>query len=134
MFQFWTKPAAMTARSRERTCVGTRKSMSTAAPVGTLCAAIGVHIRPPRTHVTKADTIIYRSSQHDCGGCAMKNQCCPNMPFRKIARSVHENARDVARKLAVTPEFKQSRRERKKVELFAHRKRILKLDRLRLRG
>lgn len=65
----------------------------------------------------------------------MKNQCCPNMPFRKIARSVHESARDVARKLAVTPEFKRSRRERKKVEmLFAHLKRILKLDRLRLRG
>lgn len=44
-------------------------------------------------------------------------------------------AREVARKLAVTPEFKQSRRERKKVEmLFAHLKQILKLDRLRLRG
>lgn len=65
----------------------------------------------------------------------MKNQCCPNMPFRKIARSVHENARDAARKLSATPEFKRSRRERKKVEmLFAHLKRILKLDRLRLRG
>lgn len=89
----------------------------------------------PRTHITKADTVIYRSSQHDCGGCAMKKQCCPNMPFRKIARSVHENARDVARKLSATPEFKRSRRERKKVEmLFAHLKRILKLDRLRLRG
>lgn len=89
----------------------------------------------PRTHITKADTVIYRSSQHDCARCAMKNQCCPNMPFRKIARSVHENARDVARKLSATPEFKRSRRERKKVEmLFAHLERILKLDRLRLRG
>ncbi|PLP98026.1 IS1182 family transposase [Cupriavidus pauculus] len=89
----------------------------------------------PRTHVTKADTVIYRASQHDCGGCPMKNQCCPNMPFRKIARSVHENARDVARKLVGTAEYKQSRRDRKKVEmLFAHLKRILKLDRLRLRG
>lgn len=65
----------------------------------------------------------------------MKNQCCPNMPLRKITRSVHENAHDVARKLAVTAAYKQSRRERKKVEmLFAHLKRILKLDRLRLRG
>lgn len=65
----------------------------------------------------------------------MRNQCCPNMPFRKIAHSVHENARDVARKLSATPAFKRSRRERKKVEmLFAHLKRILKLDRLRLRG
>ncbi|KVL32074.1 IS1182 family transposase [Burkholderia sp. MSMB1835] len=89
----------------------------------------------PRTHITKAETVIYRSSQHNCNSCSMKEQCCPNMPFRKIARSVHENARDVARKLSATPEFKQSRRERKKVEmLFAHLKRILKLDRLRLRG
>lgn len=34
-----------------------------------------------------------------------------------------------------TPEYRQSRRDRKKVEmLFAHLKRILKLDRLRLRS
>jgi transposase len=89
----------------------------------------------PRTHITKADTIIYRSSQRNCTGCSMKEQCCPNMPFRKIARSIHEDARDVARKISTTPEYRRSRRERKKVEmLFAHLKRILKLDRLRLRG
>ena len=65
----------------------------------------------------------------------MKQQCCPNMPNRRIARSVHERSRDVARELAATPQYKQSRRDRKKVEiLFAHLKRILKLDRLRLRG
>jgi hypothetical protein len=41
----------------------------------------------------------------------------------------------VARQVAKTQEYQQSRRERKKVEmLFAHLKRILKLDRLRLRG
>ncbi|GAB7541339.1 hypothetical protein CS8_010020 [Cupriavidus sp. 8B] len=66
----------------------------------------------PRTHVTKTDTVIYRASRRDCGGCVMKDQCCPNMPFRKIACSVHENACDVERKLAATPEFKQSRRQR----------------------
>ena len=55
--------------------------------------------------------------------------------MRKIARSIHEAARDVARQVAKTQEYQQSRRERKKVEmLFAHLKRILKLDRLRLRG
>ena len=43
--------------------------------------------------------------------------------------------RDVARALAKTKAFEQSRRERKKVEmLFAHLKRILRLARLRLRG
>jgi hypothetical protein len=65
----------------------------------------------------------------------MKAKCCPNTSFRKIARSVHEAARDVARRIAATPEYVRSRHERKKVEmLFAHLKRILKLDRLRLRG
>ena len=57
------------------------------------------------------------------------------MSFRKITRSIHEAARDEARRIATIPEYKQSRRQRKKVEmLFAHLKRILKLDRLRLRG
>jgi transposase len=88
-----------------------------------------------RTHITKADTIIYRSSQKDCAACSMKERCCPNIPNRKIARSIHERARDVARHIATTPEYQRSRCERKKVEmLFAHLKSILKLDRLRLRG
>jgi hypothetical protein len=56
-------------------------------------------------------------------------------PHRKVPRSIHEAARDAARALAGTPEYLQSRRERKKVEmLFAHLKRILRLNRLRLRG
>ena len=89
----------------------------------------------PRTRITKADTIIYRSSARDCAACPMKAGCCPNTSCRKITRSIHETARDVARRVATTPEYQQSRRERKKVEmLFAHLKRILKLDRLRLRG
>jgi hypothetical protein len=45
------------------------------------------------------------------------------------------SVRDRVRALANTEAFQQSRRERKKVEMrFAHIKRILKLDRLRLRG
>ena len=44
-------------------------------------------------------------------------------------------ARDLAREVAKTEAYQTSRRQRKKVEmLFAHLKRILKLDRLRLRG
>jgi hypothetical protein len=88
----------------------------------------------PRERDAQAD-VIYRASQHDCTGCPMKQQCCPNTPARKIRRSVHEDSRNVARALATTTQYKQSRRDRKKVEiLFAHLKRILKLDRLRLRG
>ena len=89
----------------------------------------------PRTHVTKADTVIYRSSRSDCATCPIKDRCCPNTPIRKIVRSIHESARDVARRIGTTEEYQRSRRERKKVEiLFAHLKRILKLGRLRLRG
>jgi transposase len=88
-----------------------------------------------RSHITKDNTIKYRSSQSDCASCSLKNQCCPKTPIRKITRSVHEPARDVARAVARTEQYKKSRKERKKVEmLFAHLKRILKLDRLRLRG
>jgi hypothetical protein len=53
------------------------------------------------------------------------------MPARKVPRSVHESARDVARDIARTEAYVTSRRERKKIEmLFAHLKRILRLDRL----
>jgi Transposase DDE domain len=88
-----------------------------------------------RTHITKADTIVYRSRQSDCAACPLKSQCCPNTPIRKIARSIYESARDVARDIAKTRRYRQSRKDRKKVEiLFAHLKRILNLTRLRLRG
>ena len=88
-----------------------------------------------RSDVTKANTIIYRASQRDCVACKYKEVCCPNTLFRKVARSVHESARDVARAVAKTPAYQRTRRQRKMVEmLFAHMKRILKLDRLRLRG
>ena len=65
----------------------------------------------------------------------MANNPGAKKAIRKIARSVHEPARDVARAAAKTYLYKQSRKDRKKVEmLFAHLKRILNLRRLRLRG
>ena len=104
-------------------------------PAGKLLRSNWRPFKRQRSHVTKADTIIYRSSERDCVACPMKAQWCPNMRFRKIARSVHEKARDVARTIATTPEYQRSRYERRKVEmLFAHLKSILKLDRLRLHG
>ena len=70
----------------------------------------------------------YRASQLDCRSCALKPQCCPNLLGRKIDRSPYEPARDVARELAKTEAYRQSRKDRKKVEmLFAHLKRILRL-------
>jgi transposase len=85
--------------------------------------------------VNDGETILYRASTYDCGPCPLKSKCCPKAPERKIPRSIYEEARDVARALAKTEAFEQSRRDRKRVEmLFAHLKRILKLGRLRLRG
>ena len=59
----------------------------------------------------------------------------PKEPARKVPRSIYEGARDLARDIATTEAYAVSRRQRKKVEmLFAHLKRILRLDRFRLRG
>jgi transposase len=87
------------------------------------------------TLVNDDATMLYRASQHDCLGCALKSRCSPNSPARKVPRSIHEGARDLARQIAKSWEGGTSRRLRKKVEmLFAHLKRILNLGRLRLRG
>ncbi len=89
----------------------------------------------PRTGIGADGMRRYRASQKDCAICELKPQCCPNDVRRKIPRHVEEDARDVARALAKTPEFEVACRRRKKVEmLFAHLKRILGLGRLRLRG
>jgi hypothetical protein len=64
--------------------------------------------------IPKNGFINYRASKLDCGACPMKERCCPKAPAKKLLRSV---------------------RQRKQVEmLFAHMKRVLKMDRLRLRG
>ena len=89
----------------------------------------------PRSGVTAEGTRLYRASKWDCDVCEFKARCCPNALARKIPRDLHEDARDVARAHASTPEYVEACRRRKKVEmLFAHLKRILRLARLRLRG
>lgn len=114
----WNKSA------NEYTCPGGKKLRSDWRPM---------KHRP--TRITKAETIIYRSRERECAVCPMKTNCCPNTSFRKIARSIHEDARDVARRIGETDAYVRSSKQRKKVEmLFAHLKRILKLDKLRLRG
>jgi transposase len=80
-------------------------------------------------------TLLYFASVLDCRSCLLRARCCPKIAPRRIPRSIYEEARDVARALAKTKAFAQSRRDRKRVEmLFAHLKRILRLGRLRLRG
>jgi Transposase DDE domain len=91
--------------------------------------------RVPRPLVDRNGMMRYRASKLDCQNCALKPKCCPNTPARKIPRPIHEGARDMACNIGKTEACRTSRCQRKKVEmLFAHLKRILKLDRLRLRG
>ena len=83
-----------------------------------------------------ADHVLrYLALKRDCRPCALKPQCCPKTPSRKVTRDVNEDARDYARTLMGTPEFDRSRDERKKVEMrFAHLKTHHRFERLRLRG
>ncbi len=85
--------------------------------------------------IVNDNQLMYRASKYDCEVCSLKPRCCPKEPARKVPRSIHEGARDMARDIALTDAYRTSRRQRKKVEmLFAHLKRILGLGRLRLRG
>lgn len=85
--------------------------------------------------VNRDDTIRYRASTHDCKDCPFKPRCCPNTPARKVTRSVYEHARDIARTIYNSPDYKKSFDQRKTVEmLFGHMKRNLNFWRLRLRG
>jgi len=99
-----------------------------------------LYICPGGKHLTctgKVDQgriLPYRASTRDCRSCALKLRCT-SAPARKVSRDIDEDVRDQVRALANTAAFQRSRHERKKVEMaFAHMKRILKLDRLRLRG
>ena len=68
-------------------------------------------------------------------GLRAQTQMHPEHARAQDCALLHEAARDKARAIAKTEAYVVSRRQRKKVEmLFAHLKRILRLDRLRLRG
>jgi IS5 family transposase len=64
----------------------------------------------PRLGVDPDGLMRYRASKHDCGVCALKPRCCPNRPARKILRSIHEGARDMARDIAKTEEYDRAPR------------------------
>jgi transposase len=93
------------------------------------------NISKGRPEFGKDDFKKYFARKQDCAACALKPQCTPNQVTRKISRSRHEKARQKARDIAKTDSYLASSYARKKVEmLFAHLKRIIGLDRLRLRG
>ena len=85
-------------------------------------------------NIDQGHIVYYRASKNDCSTCSLKPKCTTAVA-RKITRDLNEDVRDRVRALANTEAFQRSRRERKKIEMrFAHMKRILRLDRLRLRG
>jgi len=99
-----------------------------------------IYICPGGKHLTSTGKVdqgrilAYRAKTRDCRNCILKPRCT-SAPSRKVSRDIDEAVRDRVRALANTEAFDRSRRERKKVEMaFAHLKRILKVDRLRLRG
>jgi IS5 family transposase len=105
------------------------------SPTDTYVCPTGKTLTTSGTLVNDGTTLLYRGSKRDCAPCPLKTRCSPNTPVRKIPRSIYERARDVARALAGTEAFEQSRHDRKRIEMrFAHLKRILRLSRLRLRG
>jgi IS5 family transposase len=85
-------------------------------------------------NIDQGHIVYYRASKSACSQCSLKPKCTTAVA-RKITRDLNEDVRDRVRALANTEAFQRSRRERKKVEMrFAHMKRILRLDRFRLRG
>jgi transposase len=91
--------------------------------------------KPRASNADKDGMIRYRASKLDCDACALKYKCCPSQPARKVTRSVHEAARDVARDIRKTDAYMVSFIQRRKVEmLFAHLKRYIGVGMMRLRG
>jgi ABC-type transport system involved in cytochrome c biogenesis ATPase subunit len=87
----------------------------------------GLYNRPLRATLSHRPEQLYEFVGHEAGFEQLQS-CLWNVLF-------YEEARDVARALAKTEAFEQSRRDRKRIEmLFAHLKRILRLGRLHLRG
>ena len=77
----------------------------------------------------------YRALKRDCDVCPLRQKCCPKELPRYVARDVHEDARELARRKMRTKAFIKSRDERKRVEMrFAHLKTHHGFERLRLRG
>ena len=91
--------------------------------------------KPRTSNAGKDGMIRYRASKLDCDACALKYKCCPTQPARKVTRSVHEAARDIARDIRKTDAYMTSFIQRRKVEmLFAHLKRYIGVGMMRLRG
>ena len=74
--------------------------------------AIAAADKPPASGsaLSRSGEVVWLKVKH--------SQCCPKAPFRRVPRSIYEEARDVARELAKTEAFERSRRDRKLLVQF----------------
>jgi hypothetical protein len=47
--------------------------------------------------VNDGETLLYMASMRDCRRCPLKAHCCPKALFRRVPRSIYQEARDAAR-------------------------------------
>lgn len=69
-----------------------------------VCPA-GKYLKPAQ-HSQPKTPFRYRASVNDCRPCELKPRCCPNMVARKIDRSPHEPARDLARAIGKSEAYR----------------------------
>ena len=106
------------------TCPGGKQLCSSAAPSKT-----------PRPASMAEDRCAIAPARRTASAARSNRDAVRRSLSAKSARSIHEHARDRARDITKTDAYVTASYARKKVEmLFAHLKRILGLDRLRLRG
>ncbi|GHE00522.1 hypothetical protein GCM10008024_12360 [Allgaiera indica] len=112
-----------------------KRQTNTAAPGSHALKPYGRDISKGRPEFGKDGFKKYFARKRDWAACALKPRCTPNQATRKISRSRQKRARQKAREIATNDAYVSSSCASKKVEmLFAHLKRILGLDRLRLRA
>ncbi len=78
----------------ERTCHGGKQLVQFRRPYKT-----------PRSGVDKEGLMRCRASKTDCDICPLKQQCCSKEPARKVLRSIHEGARNMARDITKTDAY-----------------------------
>ena len=70
-------------------------------------------------NIDQGHIVYYRTNKHDCSTCLLKPKCT-TAPMRKVTRDLNGDVRDRVWALANTEAFRQSCRERKKVECALH--------------
>ncbi len=70
-----------------------QRNESYACPDGKRLRARNRNFATARGDVGQDGFIRYCARQQDCTGCVLRQRCTPNMPARKVTRSIHEGTR-----------------------------------------